>query len=101
MPIAIASGAQRHEIEEVLDATRLRGHFAVIVAAGDTPEGKPSPAPYALAFHLLQKAAARWPRTVAWRSRTRAGGSTRRAAPDSGALGSPTAILSQSCPVPN
>ena len=56
VPIAIASGAQRHEIEEVLDATRLRGHFAVIVAAGDTPEGKPSPAPYVLAFHLLQKA---------------------------------------------
>ncbi len=53
--MAIASGAQRHEIEEVLDATRLRSYFAFIVAAGDTPEGKPSPAPYALAFDLLQK----------------------------------------------
>ena len=56
VPIAIASGAQRHEIEDILDATGLRGHFAVIVAAGDTTEGKPSPAPYARAFRLLQQA---------------------------------------------
>ena len=56
VPIAIASGAQRHEIEEVLDATQLRRHFAFIVAAGDTPNGKPSPDPYALAFRKLQQA---------------------------------------------
>ena len=51
VPIAIASGALRHEIEEILDATRLRDHFATIVAAGDTPQSKPSPAPYALCVH--------------------------------------------------
>jgi HAD superfamily hydrolase (TIGR01509 family) len=56
VPIAIASGAQRHEIEEILDATQLRSCFAVIVAAGDTAEGKPSPQPYARAFQLLQQA---------------------------------------------
>ena len=56
VPIAIASGAQRHEIEEILDATNLRSCFAVIVAAGDTPQGKPSPQPYARAFQLLQQA---------------------------------------------
>ena len=55
VPIAIASGAQRHEIEDILDATRLRGCFAAIVAAGDTVRGKPSSDPYAQAFQLLQR----------------------------------------------
>jgi len=56
VPIAIASGAQRHEIEEILDATQLRGFFVTIVAAGDTVRGKPAPDPYARAFQLLQRA---------------------------------------------
>ena len=82
VPIAIASGALRHEIEEILDATGSRTHFTTIVAAGDTPESKPSPAPYALAFD----AAAARARDVdadsaAWRSRIRGGDSSRRAAP--------------------
>ena len=55
VPIAIASGAQRHEIEDILDATRLRGCFVTIVAAGDTVRGKPDPDPYARAFQLLQR----------------------------------------------
>ena len=54
VPVAIASGAQRHEIDEILEATGLRGHFGVIVAAGDTVRGKPAPDPYARAFELLQ-----------------------------------------------
>ena len=53
VPIAIASGAQRHEIVEILDAVDLRGCFATIVAAGDTPSGKPAPDPYRLAFERL------------------------------------------------
>ena len=56
VPVAIASGAQRHEIEEILDATGLRGFFAVIVAAGETAQGKPFPDPYARAFQLLDAA---------------------------------------------
>ena len=55
VPVAIASGAQRHEIEEILEATGLREHFAIIVAAGETVRGKPSPDPYARAFQLLQR----------------------------------------------
>ena len=55
VPIAIASGAQRHEIEEILDVTQLRGCFATVVAAGETVRGKPSPDPYARAFQLLQQ----------------------------------------------
>jgi HAD superfamily hydrolase (TIGR01509 family) len=56
VPIAIASGAQRHEIEEILDVTGLRSCFAAIVAAGETAQGKPAPDPYARAFELLQQA---------------------------------------------
>lgn len=56
VPIAIASGALRHEIEEILGAAGLRSHFAAIVASGDTLQSKPSPDPYALALQLLQRA---------------------------------------------
>jgi beta-phosphoglucomutase len=56
VPVAIASGAMRHEIDEVVGAAGLGGLFAAIVASGDTPESKPSPAPYQLAFaHLCER----------------------------------------------
>jgi len=54
VPIAIASGALRHEIDEIIDAAGVADLFATIVAAGDTPESKPSPAPYRLAFDQLR-----------------------------------------------
>jgi beta-phosphoglucomutase len=57
VPIGIASGALRHEIDEVIEAAGVADLFAVIVASGDTPQSKPSPAPYQLAFERLQAAA--------------------------------------------
>ena len=51
-PLGIASGALKHEIEIVLRGAGLNRHFQFIVAAGDTPESKPSPAPYARAAEL-------------------------------------------------
>jgi beta-phosphoglucomutase len=59
VPVAIASGALRHEIDEIIDAAGLAPLFAAIVAAGDTPESKPSPAPYLLAFERLCAATGR------------------------------------------
>jgi HAD superfamily hydrolase (TIGR01509 family) len=53
VPLAIASGALRHEIELILTRTGLRRHFAHIVGAGDTERSKPSPDPYAKAVALL------------------------------------------------
>lgn len=53
VPIAIASGALRHEIELMLDRGGLAGRVPIIVAAGETPRSKPSPDPYARAFDLL------------------------------------------------
>jgi len=54
VPLAIASGALRAEIELVLDAAGLRDCFHDIVAAGETPSGKPAPDPYLRALALLQ-----------------------------------------------
>jgi beta-phosphoglucomutase len=55
VPIAIASGALRHEIVEIIDAAELTRCITLVVAAGDTPESKPSPAPYRLAFEGLRE----------------------------------------------
>ena len=54
VPIAVASGALKHEILEILGAADLAHLFTTIVAAGDTPQSKPSPAPYLLAFERLR-----------------------------------------------
>ena len=59
VPIAIASGALRHEIVQIVEGAGLASLFATIVASGDTPESKPSPAPYVLAFEQLQDASGR------------------------------------------
>ncbi len=53
VPIAIASGALRGEIELLLDRGGLAGRVPVIVAAGETPRSKPHPDPYARAFETL------------------------------------------------
>jgi beta-phosphoglucomutase len=59
VPIAIASGAMRHEIEEVIDAAGVSDLFVTIVAAGDTPQSKPSPEPYRLALERLRETSGR------------------------------------------
>jgi beta-phosphoglucomutase len=59
VPIAIASGALRHEILATIEAAEVGDAFTVIVAAGDTLEGKPSPAPYRLAFERLREQSGR------------------------------------------
>lgn len=56
LPLAIASGSRREEIELVLGATGLLSCFSAIVAAGETPRAKPAPDPYARAIELLVEA---------------------------------------------
>jgi beta-phosphoglucomutase len=53
VPIAIASGALGAEIRRVLDRESLTTCFSAIVAAEDTPLGKPAPDPYLRAVALL------------------------------------------------
>jgi beta-phosphoglucomutase len=55
VPVAIASGALKHEIVEIIEAAELTRCITLVVAAGDTPESKPSPAPYRLAFEGLRE----------------------------------------------
>lgn len=43
LPLAVASGALRQEIEAILSAARLLKHFAVIISAEDVDHGKPEP----------------------------------------------------------
>jgi beta-phosphoglucomutase len=53
VPLGIASGARRAEIEAILAAGGLREPFPVIVGAEDVPRTKPDPAPYLLAVRQL------------------------------------------------
>jgi len=53
VPVAVCSGALRHEISAVLDAAELTPAVRLIVASGDTRQSKPSPDPYRLAFARL------------------------------------------------
>ncbi len=59
VPLAIASGALRHEIELILGQAGLAGCFAAIVSAEDVREGKPSPEGFLLARERLGARAAR------------------------------------------
>jgi beta-phosphoglucomutase-like phosphatase (HAD superfamily) len=54
VPVAIASGALREEIETILEAGGLRDAFRAIVGANDVSQGKPHPEPYLTAAKHLE-----------------------------------------------
>jgi beta-phosphoglucomutase-like phosphatase (HAD superfamily) len=54
-PLAIASGALRHEIEYILESAGLRSAFLHIISAEDVTRGKPDPQPFLLALKALQQ----------------------------------------------
>jgi beta-phosphoglucomutase len=66
VPIAIASGALTHEIEEVLERSGLLALFPIIVGADQTERSKPHPDPYRTAFDRLRARSGR--DLIAWRS---------------------------------
>ena len=66
VPIAIASGALTHEIEEVLERSGLLPLFPVIVGADQTERSKPHPDPYQTAFNRLRTHSGR--DLIAWRT---------------------------------
>jgi beta-phosphoglucomutase len=59
--LAVVSSSGCPEIEEILDAGKLRGHFDTVVGGGDVTRPKPAPEPYLLAAARL---AARAPLVV-------------------------------------
>jgi beta-phosphoglucomutase len=58
VPLAIASGARREEIETILTGLGLRDAFQAIVGAEDAERTKPDPAPY---LEAARRLAARTP----------------------------------------
>ena len=52
-PMAVASGALRHEVDMVLQHAGVRELFRVVVAAEDVVNGKPHPEPFLKACSLL------------------------------------------------
>jgi beta-phosphoglucomutase len=54
-PLAIASGALRHEIDGILAAIHLRSSFAAIVSAEDVHHGKPHPECFLTALDRLNQ----------------------------------------------
>lgn len=54
VPLAIASGALRHEIELILAQAGLTDCFSALVSAEDVREGKPSPEGFLLALERLR-----------------------------------------------
>ncbi len=52
-PLAIASGALRHEIEVILERAGLRKEFLHITSAEDVTRGKPDPQPFLQALDAL------------------------------------------------
>ena len=54
-PLAIASGALRHEIELTLEQAGLRKEFLHITSAEDVTRGKPDPQPFLQALNALNR----------------------------------------------
>jgi HAD superfamily hydrolase (TIGR01509 family) len=54
-PLAIASGALRHEIEYILEEAGLRKEFLHITSAEDVTRGKPDPQPFLVTWKALQR----------------------------------------------
>jgi HAD superfamily hydrolase (TIGR01509 family) len=55
VPVAIASGALRGEIEHILEVAKLRPAFVTVVGADDVRQGKPHPEPYLTALARIRE----------------------------------------------
>ena len=55
VPLAIASGALRHEIELILEKVSLMPYFTVIVSADQVKKSKPDPETYVMALRALEE----------------------------------------------
>jgi beta-phosphoglucomutase len=55
IPLAVASGALRHEVKGFIDALGLGENFSVIVAANDVNKSKPDPETYTKTIERLKE----------------------------------------------
>lgn len=58
-PLAIASGARRHEVEMVLETSGIRPYFEVVVTSDDVQKGKPDPESFLKALEGLNSSGKR------------------------------------------
>lgn len=59
LPLAVASGSLRTEIENFIEALELKNCFQIIVSADDVTHSKPDPETYLLALKRLQEGLSR------------------------------------------
>lgn len=52
-PLAVASGARRHEVEMVLESAGIRPYFEAVITSDDVQHGKPHPESYLKAVEAL------------------------------------------------
>lgn len=52
-PLAVASGARKHELEMLLEAAGIRRYFENVISADDVEKGKPNPESYLKALENL------------------------------------------------
>lgn len=55
LPLALASGARRLEVEFVLKKAKIRNQFTAVVSADDVTHGKPHPESFQKALRLLNE----------------------------------------------
>ena len=55
IPMAVASGALRHEVDAFIASLGLNGAFCAIVAADEVKKSKPDPETYLLAIERLRR----------------------------------------------
>lgn len=52
-PLAVASGARRHEVEMILETSGIRPYFEAVITSDDVVNGKPHPESYIKAVEAL------------------------------------------------
>jgi len=52
-PLAVASGARKHELETLLEAAGIRRYFETVISSDDVENGKPHPESYLKALSEL------------------------------------------------
>jgi HAD superfamily hydrolase (TIGR01509 family) len=58
-PLAIASGARKHELEMILEMAGIRRYFEAIISADDVEKGKPDPESFLKAVQALNESGKR------------------------------------------
>jgi beta-phosphoglucomutase-like phosphatase (HAD superfamily) len=90
VPLAIASGAIRSEIDGILGRSNLAACFAAIITARDVAHGKPAPDPYLAALAALNRGVSGKAEALPYRRKDVPPSDAGRRTPDTGRQSGPT-----------